>query len=182
MTTFAALASAAAGSPSLRSERWGGSFSSSAARASNAFVLCFAVSPSLQVTLSAFRAVCACQKLSATMATPPSSSASAVPPSTVKALSTPGMRRISSRFADFTLPANTGHFRKVAYFIPGTVTSMPKMGLPVTMARLSTPGIGVPMIVNSDGSFSLTDARSGGGTSAAAVASPPYERERPVFV
>src|SRR5262245_2183507 len=50
------------------------------------------------------------------------------------------------------------------------------------MARLSTPGMGVPMMVNSDGSFSFTEARSGGGTLAASLASEPYPRERPVFL
>ena len=39
-----------------------------------------------------------------------------------------------------TLPPNTGHFAKTAYFIPGTVTSMPKSGLPLTTSGLSTPG------------------------------------------
>ena len=60
---------------------------------------------------------------------------------------TPGSALISSRLALATLPPNTGHFSNTAYSIPGTVTSMPKSGLPVTIAGLSTPAIGLPMIL-----------------------------------
>ena len=88
-------------------------------------------------------------------------------------LRTPGMRADLVEVALTTLPPNTGHFSKMAYCIPGTVTSMPKSGLPVTMAWLSTPGMGVPMMVKSFGSLSVTVARSGGGSAAAAVASAP---------
>ena len=58
--------------------------------------------------------------------------------------------------------------------MPGTVTSMPKIGSPVTICGLSTPPIGWPMILKSFGSFSVTVFRSGGGTFAAASASWPY--------
>ena len=62
-----------------------------------------------------------------------------------------------------SLPPNTGHFSKIAYFMPGTVTSMPNSGLPSTTSGLSTPGTDVPMILKSFGSLSWTAARSGGG-------------------
>jgi hypothetical protein len=38
---------------------------------------------------------------------------------------TPGIALIASRFALTTLPPNTGHFAKVAYNMPGNVTSIP---------------------------------------------------------
>ena len=46
-----------------------------------------------------------------------------------------------------TFPPNTGHFSNTAYNMPGRVKSMPNSGFPVTMAALSTPAVGWPMIV-----------------------------------
>jgi hypothetical protein len=57
--------------------------------------------------------------------------------------------------------------------MPGTVTSMPKSGLPVTILWLSTPGMPLPMIVNAFGSLSFTVSMSGAVIVAAfAVSSP----------
>ena len=57
---------------------------------------------------------------------------------------------------------------------------MPKSGRPVTMAGLSTPEIGRPMILKSFGSFNLTDAKSGAGSAAALGTSWAYVNFRPV--
>ncbi len=98
---------------------------------------------------------------------------SAVPPSTTKAFRTPGIVLSAARFADVTLPPKTGHFSKTAYFIPGTVTSMPNSGLPVTLPALSTPLTRVPMMRKSFGSLSATVLRSGGVSAAAAETNSP---------
>ena len=110
-------------------------------------MLCAAVGPSFHVTCSFSRAVFACHQLSATIATPPSSPSRSVPPSTTNAWRTPGMALIASRLALATLPPNTGHFSNTAYSMPGSVKSMLKIGLPVTIAVLSTPRVGLPMIL-----------------------------------
>jgi len=86
---------------------------------------------------------------------------------------TPGDALTASRLALFTLPPWTRHFSNTAYFMPGTVTSMPKSGSPVTIFGLSTPGISWPMILKSLGSLSGTVRGLGGSISAAAVASSP---------
>ncbi len=109
-------------------------------------MLCSAVAPSFQTTFSFWRAARACHQLSATIATPPASVAGSAPPSTTNAWRTPGSALISSRFAAATFPPNTGHFSKTAYSMPGSVKSMLKIGWPVTMARVSTPGVGLPMM------------------------------------
>jgi len=57
--------------------------------------------------------------------------------------------------------------------MPGTTTSMPKRGSPVTILALSTPGVGWPMILKLFGSLSVTLARSGGDSKAAFDASSP---------
>ena len=57
--------------------------------------------------------------------------------------------------------------------MPGTVTSMPNSGCPVTIFGLSTLRCEWPMIVKLRGFFSVTDARSGGGKAAAFSASAP---------
>ena len=132
-----------------------------------------AVAPSSHFTFSFVRAVCACHQLSATIATPGCSPSSSVVPSTMNACRTPGMALISSRLALTTLPMNTGHFSNTAYSMPGIVKSMLKIGLPVTIARLSTPGIGLPMILKSFGSFRVTVLSSGGVSVAALAASGP---------
>ena len=95
-----------------------------------------------------WRACCAAHQLSATIATPPSR-----PVELAAALDHEGVphagQRLDSRRGSrtSTLPPNTGHFSKTAYSMPGTLTSMPKSGLPVTIAGLSTPAIGLPMIL-----------------------------------
>ena len=66
---------------------------------------------------------------------------------------TPGSRFTSSRLALTALPPNTGHLSKTANSVPGGSTSMLKDGLPVTMAALSTPLIGLPMILKFFGSL-----------------------------
>ena len=57
--------------------------------------------------------------------------------------------------------------------MPGSVKSMAKAGLPVTICLMSTPGTLVPMILKSFLSFSFTVARSGGGSCAALAAISP---------
>ena len=52
---------------------------------------------------------------------------------TTNAFFTPGIFLMSSRLELATLPPKTPHFSNTAYCIPGTVTSIPKIGLPVTM-------------------------------------------------
>ena len=80
---------------------------------------------------------------------------------------------MTSRFARTTLPPKTGHFSYTAYNIPGRVTSMPKSGAPVTMARLSTPEVDRPMMPKSAGCLSATALISGTGSVAARVATSP---------
>src|SRR5713226_2792856 len=91
--------------------------------------------------------VAAFHQLSATIATPQSKPVRSLPPSTTNACRTPGMALISSTFALTTRPANTGHFWNTAESMPGIVKSMPKIGLPVKIAALSTPGVDLPMIL-----------------------------------
>jgi len=57
--------------------------------------------------------------------------------------------------------------------MPGNVKSMPKSGLPVTIFALSTPGVGLPMILYSLFVLSVSVDKSGGGSAAAFVASAP---------
>ncbi len=64
--------------------------------------------------------------------------------------------------------------------MPGTLTSMPKIGFPWTISGLSTPPMGWPMILKSLGSLSATVFMSGGGSFAALAASAPYFNERPL--
>ena len=59
---------------------------------------------------------------------------------------------------------------------------MLKDGLPVTIAKLSTPGVGFPMILKSFGSFSLTEDSSGTGIVSAVCASDAYVAVRLVGV
>src|ERR1041384_3202858 len=65
--------------------------------------------------------------------------------------------------------------------MPGTVVSMPYIGVPVTIRRLSTPLPRVPMILKSFGSLSLTWSSAGGVRVAALASSPPYARLRRLF-
>ena len=50
-------------------------------------------------------------------------------------------------------PPNTGHFSNTAKSVPCGSRSMLNDGLPVTMAALSTPLIGLPMILKFFGSL-----------------------------
>ena len=63
--------------------------------------------------------------------------------------------------------------------MPGTETSMPNSGLPVTMSALSTPDFQVPMILKSFGSLRVTVLRSGAVRVAALVESSAYVMLRP---
>lgn len=178
-TVLAAEAIAAATSPSLRTVRSLGLANSSAARCANQAELCCAVGPSSHVTCSCWRATLALYQLSATIATPGMSPSSAVPtPFTTKACVTPGSLRTWSKLALATLPPNTGHFSNTAHFIPGTITSMPKSGLPVMIALLSTPWMRLPSSVKFFGSLSGTVFKSGAGIVDAVAASLPYGSER----
>ena len=142
---------------------------SSAARCAKPSLLCAAVGPSSHVTLSFSRARLAAHQLFATMATPSLSPCGsplglASLALTMNASCTPGSAFSASTLALVTLPPNTGHFWNTAYSMPGTVTSMPNSGWPVTIFALSTPGMGWPMILKFFGSFSVTLARSGTGS------------------
>jgi hypothetical protein len=57
--------------------------------------------------------------------------------------------------------------------MPGTVTSIPKSGWPVTILALSTPDVGLPAILCSAMGLSRTDAMSGADMVAAVAASWP---------
>src|ERR1051326_1043967 len=62
--------------------------------------------------------------------------------------------------------------------MPGTVVSIPYIGVPVTIRWLSTPLTRVPMILNSFGSLSFTWSSAGGVRVAALASSAPYARLR----
>ena len=64
--------------------------------------------------------------------------------------------------------------------MPGTVTSMPNSGLPVTIAFVSTPRTRVPTMENVFASLSFTASSAGAGTVAAFSTSAPYASERPL--
>ena len=85
---------------------------------------------------------------SATIATPDGRPGT---PSRTNASRTPGRDFTASMLALETMPPKTGHFVYVAYIIPGTLTSMPKSGAPVTIFALSTPGTRVPISLKSFG-------------------------------
>ena len=118
-------------------------------------LLWVATGPSSQMTFSVWRALLACHQLSATIATPEASELLPRPAtaSTMNACLMPGSRFTSSRLALTALPPNTGHFSNTADSIPGGSTSMLNIGLPVTMSALSTPLIGLPMILKFFGSL-----------------------------
>ena len=61
-----------------------------------------------------------------------------------------------------SLPRNTGHCAIAAYAMPGSCTSIPKSGLPLTLSGMSRRRAGLPMRFHSLGSFSFT---SFGGSS-----------------
>ena len=106
------------------------------------------------MTFSVRRALFASHQLSATIATPEASELAPRPAaSTMNACLMPGSCFTSSRLALTALPPNTGHFSNTANSMPAGSTSMLNDGLPVTMARLSTPLIGLPMILKFFGSL-----------------------------
>jgi hypothetical protein len=107
------------------------------------------------VTLSVRRALLASHQPSATIATPEASELLPRPAtaSTTNACRMPGSRFTSSRLALTAVPPNTGHFSNTAKSVPGGSTSMLNDGWPVTMAALSTPLIGLPMILKFFGSL-----------------------------
>ena len=129
-------ASAASTSPSLRSVIAGRLLSTARPPASRS-PRCSATPsvPSSQVTFSLLRAPSApatsCRRRSRRRGSRPLQVRRR--PSTTNACFTPGSALISSRFALTTLPPNTGHFSNTAYSMPGSVKSMPKSGLPVTI-------------------------------------------------
>ena len=91
----------------------------------------------------------------------------------MKACFTPGSLRISSTLALATFAPKTGDFSNTACSMPGTVTSMPNSGCPVTIFLLSMPAVNLPMILKSFGSLSVTVLSAGGVSVAALAASSP---------
>ena len=77
-----------------------------------------------------------------------------------------------------SLPPTTGLAATAAIFIPGSRTSMPYCVVPFTFAGVSRRLAGVPISLNSLGSFKATCA--GTGSFAAVSASAPYDSLRPV--
>ena len=76
----------------------------------------------------------------------------------------PGSFLISSRLALTAFPPNTSHFTSTACSMLGNATSMLNTGRPVTMSRLSTPRIRLPMIVKSRGFLSAASMAAFSGT------------------
>ena len=125
-------------------------------------LLCVATAPSSQTTFSELRASLATHQLSATIATPEARELLPCPAgSMMNACLMPGSFLISSRLALTTFPPKTSHFTSTAWSMLGNETSMLNAGRPVTMSRLSTPRIRLPMILKSRGFLSA--AVDGGG-------------------
>ena len=57
-------------------------------------------------------------------------------------------------FMLLTVAPNTGGRATSAVSMPGTLASRPNVASPVTFSRLSSRRVGLPMILNCDGSFS----------------------------
>jgi hypothetical protein len=74
---------------------------------------------------------------------------------------TPRTARARSAAICFTVPPNTGGRATSATSMPGTDASSPKVALPVTFARLSRRRVGLPMILNCDGSLRATSGGTG---------------------
>ena len=70
-----------------------------------------------------------------------------------------------------TLPPCTGDMAMVAYTMPGSLTSMPKRAVPLTLAGVSSRVVGLPTMRNCDAGFIA--GFSGTGILAAASASWP---------
>jgi hypothetical protein len=74
---------------------------------------------------------------------------------------TPRTARARSVPIVFGVPANTGGRATTATSMPGTAASIPNVAVPVTLARLSRRRVGLPMILNCEGSLSGTSAGTG---------------------
>ncbi|MEJ0047500.1 MAG: hypothetical protein WDN04_16320 [Rhodospirillales bacterium] len=108
------------------------------------------------------RAFFACQKLSATTATPSAICTTCFTPGMALAL-------VASKLT--TLPPMTGHCASDAYSMPGSLTSIPNPAVPFTFHGVSRRLVALPMIFQSPGSLSFTSF--GTGCFAAASASLP---------
>ena len=128
-------------------------------------LLCDATAPSSQTTFSELRASLASHQLSATIATPEARELLPCPAgSMMNTCLMPGSFLISSRLALTTFPPKTSHFTSTAWSMFGKATSMLKIGRPVTMSRLSTLRIRLPMILKSRGFLSAASMAAVSGT------------------
>ena len=118
--------------------------------------------PASHSTFTFFSAWSARHQLSATTATKSSSRTT---------FFTPRIFSASAESTDFTLPPNTGHCAMEACSIPGSITSVPKTGLPSTLSGMSRRRRGLPAIFQSFGSRSVMSF--GGGSFAASAATCP---------
>jgi hypothetical protein len=114
------------------------------------------------VIANAWRALNACQKWSATTATPPE---------VVSTLRTPGIFSAALESSVFNLPPSTGLWANAAYSIPGSLTSNPNSALPSTLPGESVRARDFPMIRKSLLDFNCTSL--GNGSFAAESASSP---------
>ncbi len=117
-----------------------------------------AFGPSSQTMGSASRAVLASHQVSATTATPESP--------TCTTWRTPGMPVTLAASKLFTLPPKTGQSLMAALSIPGSFRSAPYTWAPVTLPRVSSRFIDLPISFQSLGSLRATLA---GGVSLAAA-------------
>src|SRR5450759_2907808 len=118
-----------------------------------------ALGPSSQTIGRASSAVLACHQVSATTATAESP--------TGTTFLTPFMPRTLAWSKLFTLPPNTGQSLIAALSMPGSLTSIPYIILPVVLSTVSSRFSGLPAIFQSFGSLSLMSL----GTSSLAAAS-----------
>src|ERR1700730_8320753 len=125
-----------------------------------------ALGPSSQTIGSASRAVLACHQVSATTATAESPTGST--------FFTPGIFSTLAASKLLTLPPNTGQSLIAALSIPGSLTSLPYIILPVVLSAVSSRLSGLPAIFQSLGSLSLTSF----GGSGLAAGSPPSPQGR----
>src|SRR6202158_600783 len=128
-----------------------------------------ALSPSSQTIGKASSAVLACHQVSATTAT-------ALSP-TLTTLLTPFRFMTLAASKLFTLPPNTGQSLIAALSMPGSLTSIPYIILPVVLSTVSSRFSGLPAIFQSLGSLSLISV--GGSSLAAASATLPNDVLRP---
>src|ERR1700687_54400 len=128
-----------------------------------------AFSPSSQTIGSASSALLACHQVSGTTAT--------VLSLTRTTFLTPFMPMTLAASKLFTLPPNTGQSLIAALSIPGSLTSIPYIILPVVLSTVSSRFSGLPAIFQSLGSLSLISV--GGSSLAAASATLPNGVLRP---